>query len=63
MYVLKVLKNIEANAEYKGLDTERLRLVHVQAKEGISRKKRRPKGRWHMWRSDLVHVEVVVRET
>lgn len=33
-YVLKVLKNLEANAEYKGLEKENLVIVHAQAKKG-----------------------------
>ncbi|MEA1924456.1 MAG: 50S ribosomal protein L22 [Candidatus Altiarchaeota archaeon] len=60
--ILKVLMSLESNAEYKGLDTERLKIVHVQAKEGVSRKRRKPKGRWRMWSADLVHVEVVAEE-
>jgi len=33
-YILKVLKNLEANAEYKGLDIDKLVIVHAQAKKG-----------------------------
>ncbi len=33
-YILKVLKNLEANAEYKGLDVDKLVIVHAQAKKG-----------------------------
>jgi len=33
-YILKVLKNLEANAEYKGLEKDRLIIVHAQAKKG-----------------------------
>ncbi len=33
-YVLKVLKNLRANAEYKGLDMESLVIVHAQAQKG-----------------------------
>ena len=33
-YILKVLKNLEANAEYKGLDVDKLVIVHAQAKRG-----------------------------
>jgi len=34
--ILKVLKNAEANAAYKGLDLEKLRVVHASAYKGIS---------------------------
>ncbi len=33
-YILKVLRNLEANAEYKGLDLDSLVIVHAQAKKG-----------------------------
>ena len=33
-YSLKLLENSEANAEFKGLDTERLFIKHIQAKRG-----------------------------
>lgn len=32
--ILKVLKNLKANAEYKGLKPEELTIVHAQAKKG-----------------------------
>ncbi|MFQ5801063.1 MAG: 50S ribosomal protein L22 [Candidatus Hydrothermarchaeales archaeon] len=33
-YILKLLENAEANAEFKGLDIERLFIKHIQAKTG-----------------------------
>ncbi len=33
---LKVLKNAESNATYKGLDTENLRITHIETKKGHS---------------------------
>ncbi len=33
-YILKVLENLEANAEYKGLDVEKLVIVYAQAQKG-----------------------------
>jgi len=61
--ILKVLMGVEANADYKGLDTERLRLVHIQAQKGIARKRVRPKGRWHTWKSQFVHIQAIAKET
>ncbi len=60
--ILSVLKNIEANADYKGLDNERLIISHIQALKGISRKRRKPKGRYATWRTDLINVQAVVEE-
>ncbi|MDI9643119.1 MAG: 50S ribosomal protein L22 [Archaeoglobales archaeon] len=34
--ILKVLKNLKANAEYKGLNLDELVIVHAQAKKGRS---------------------------
>lgn len=33
--VLEILENVESNAEYKGLDYEKLRIIHASTKEGI----------------------------
>jgi large subunit ribosomal protein L22 len=42
-HVLKILKNLEANAEYKGLEVERLIIVHAQAKKGRVLKRYMPR--------------------
>ena len=34
--ILEVLANAEANAKYKGMDEEKLRIVHVSAQKGIT---------------------------
>lgn len=31
---LRVIKNVESNATYKGLDTENLKIIHVETKKG-----------------------------
>jgi len=41
--ILKVLKNLKANAEYKGLETHRLILTHAQAKKGRVLKRYTPR--------------------
>ena len=33
-YILKILKNAENNAEYKGFDVENMRIIHVSAYQG-----------------------------
>ncbi|RUM34099.1 MAG: 50S ribosomal protein L22 [Archaeoglobus sp.] len=42
-YILKVLRNLEANAEYKGLDKEELVIIHAQAKMGRKLKRYTPR--------------------
>ncbi|MFO7968455.1 MAG: 50S ribosomal protein L22 [Archaeoglobaceae archaeon] len=42
-HILKVLKNLDSNAEYKGLDKENLVIVHAQAKKGRVQKRYTPR--------------------
>ena len=42
-YVLKVLENAENNANSKGLDMERLKIVHIAAHKGITIKRFMPR--------------------
>ncbi len=60
--VLNVLQNAEKNAEYRGLDPEGLKIVHIQAQKGPIRRKRRPQGRWKLWKTEFVSVQVVAKE-
>lgn len=57
--ILLLLENLTSNAEYKGLSLEDLKLTHIQALKGITRRKRKPKGRWKVWRTQLVHVQAI----
>jgi len=59
---LKVLGNLESNAEYKGLDTDKLTLTHIQAQKGFARRRRKPKGRWRMWTTQRVHIQAIAEE-
>jgi len=61
--VLKVLRNVEANANYKGLDTEELKLIHIEAQKGARRRRIKPKGRWKLWRTELVHIQAIAKKT
>jgi large subunit ribosomal protein L22 len=63
-FILKVLKNLEANAEYKGLDVENMVIVHAQAKKGRVIKKYTPRafGRATPWFQQLTTVEFVAEE-
>ena len=59
---LKILKNALANAEYKGLDTDKLNVIHIQANKGPSRRRRKPKGRWKAWKTQYVVIQAIVKE-
>lgn len=62
--VLRVLENAEANAEFKGLDTSRLWVVHAAAHKGPKIRSYMPRafGRATPWFEQLVHVEIALEE-
>ena len=62
--VLKVLENAEANAENKGLDVERLRIIHAAAYPGMKLKRFTPRahGRASPKFDTTTHVEIVLDE-
>lgn len=62
-FILRVLRNLEANADFRGLDLGRLRITHIQALKGISRKRRKPRGRWTIWRRELVSIQAIAEES
>ncbi|MEM2816522.1 MAG: 50S ribosomal protein L22 [Candidatus Bathyarchaeia archaeon] len=64
MEVLKVLKNAEANAENKGLDAERLKIIHACAYPGMKIKRYMPRafGRSSAKFETLTHVEIALQE-
>ncbi|MEM3754385.1 MAG: 50S ribosomal protein L22 [Candidatus Bathyarchaeia archaeon] len=59
--ILKLLEELEANAEYKGLDTERLKIIHAASQRGMKIKKYIPRafGRSSPYFETLTHVELV----
>ena len=63
-HILKVLEGAEANAEYKGLDMERLRIIHASAYPGMKIKRYIPRafGRSSPRFNTLSHVELVLEE-
>jgi large subunit ribosomal protein L22 len=63
--VLKLLDSLEANAEFRGLDPGRLKLVHVAAYPGRRLKRYTPRafGRASPKDKELVHIEVVGAES
>jgi large subunit ribosomal protein L22 len=62
--ILKLLEEAEANAENKGLDTDRLRIVHVATSQGmkVERSMPRAQGRSSPSYDILVHVEIALEE-
>lgn len=59
--VLKLLRSAEKNAEKKpDVDIKNLKITHIQALKGPSRAKRRPKGRYRIWRTQYTHIQVVL---
>lgn len=62
--ILKVLEGVEANAEFKGLDVERLRIIHASAYRGMKVKRSisRAFGRSSPRVDTLCHVELVLKE-
>ena len=62
--ILRVLENAEANAEFKGLDTSKLWVIHVAAHKGMKIRKYIPRafGRSTPYFKQLVHVEIGLEE-
>lgn len=63
-HLLKILANAEANAEYEGLDTERLYVRVAASSRGRITKGRMPRaqGRSTNWNEQTTHVEIVLAE-
>ncbi len=62
--VMNVLGNLEANAEFKGLDLDRLKIIHAAAHRGrvIKGYTPRAQGRSSPSFNTLVHIELVATE-
>ena len=62
--VYDVLSNAESNAEYKGLDTEKCRIIHAAVMKGrkIKRYIERAHGRSTPFFDTLCHVEILLLE-
>jgi len=62
--ILKVLQNAEANAENKGLDVEKLQIIHAAAYQGMKLKRFTPRahGRASPKYDTFTHVEIVLKE-
>ncbi|MFQ5974951.1 MAG: 50S ribosomal protein L22 [Candidatus Hydrothermarchaeales archaeon] len=62
--ILEVLKGAEANADYKGLDTDRLHIKHIATKRGRIIKGFIPRafGRSSPFNTPTSHIEIVLEE-
>jgi len=62
--ILKLLENVENNASNKGLNVDRLKIVHIAAHKGPYLKKWMPRafGRATPWFRSYASIEVVVAE-
>jgi len=63
--ILQVLEGAEANAEFKGFDLERLRVLHAVAYPGMKLKRFTPRafGRSSPKVKTLTHIELVLEQT
>ena len=61
---IKVLDNLESNAEYKGMDLDRLKIINATVHKGVIVKRFIPRamGRATAKNNVLTHVELVARE-
>ena len=62
--MIKLLDNLESNAEYKGMDLDRLKIISAAAHKGVVIKRIIPRamGRSTAKNDTLTHVEVVAQE-
>jgi len=62
--ILKVINNLEANAEFRGLNTEKMIIIHAAAMRGMKVKRYVPRafGRSSPSFNTLVHIEIVGKE-
>ena len=63
-HILRVLEQVEANAEYKGLSPEDLKIIHAAAQRGMRIRRYIPRafGRSSPRFQELTHVEIIVQE-
>jgi large subunit ribosomal protein L22 len=63
-FIYDVLANAESNAEYKGLDPDRLKIIHAATMRGrkVRRYIERAHGRSSPYFKTLTHIEIVLEE-
>jgi large subunit ribosomal protein L22 len=62
--ILKVLENAENNAEFKGLDVERMKIIHACSQKGMTLKRYFPRaqGSSSPHFNYLTHIEIAIEE-
>ena len=62
--ILRLLDNLESNAEYKGMDLDRLKIINTSVHKGrfLNRFIPRAMGRSSAKNNALIHVEIVAQE-
>ncbi len=62
--ILDVIQNAEANAEYKGLDTENLKIMHISSHKGYVIRGWTPRafGRASPFNTPTTHIQIVLGE-
>ena len=62
--ILKVLENAEANAEYKGMDVENLKIEHISSHKGMVIRGAIPRafGRVTPFNTPTTHIQIVLVE-
>ncbi len=62
--VMRVLEGAEANAENRGLDTDKLRIIHAAVSKGLKVKRSMPRAQGRSTPSvdQMVHIEMVLEE-
>ena len=60
--ILDVLRQAQHNAEYKGLDSENMRIVHISSNRGMTREGFRPRahGSSSPFNHETVNIEVIL---
>ncbi|ANB14406.1 ribosomal 60S subunit protein L17A [Sugiyamaella lignohabitans] len=63
-FVSDLLKNAQANADAKGLDTEKLVIKHIQVNQAPKQRRRtyRAHGRINPYQSSPCHIEIILTE-
>jgi len=63
-FLLQLLRNAESNADYKGLDVDRLVIEHIQVNRAPKMRRRtyRAHGRINPYMSSPCHIEVILSE-
>ncbi|KAL8230841.1 hypothetical protein R6Q57_000619 [Mikania cordata] len=63
-FILDLLKNVESNAEVKGLDVDALHISHIQVNQAQKQRRRiyRAHGRINPYMSSPCHIELTLSE-